>query len=117
MILIDSDAVIDDIQRGTAGTGAISIITLLEILRGVDEEKRRRVKELLEENYEVQGIDNDVILLTCSLYNQSKKNGETIPDADMIIAATAISKDSALATGDRHFQRLTKYGLRLIPRR
>jgi predicted nucleic acid-binding protein len=117
MNLIDSDAVIDDIQRGTTDTGAISIITLLEILRGVDEEKRRMVKELLEQNYEVYRIDNDVILLTCSLYNQVKKEGEPIPDADLIIAATAISKGSALVTGDRHFQRLTKYGLKLVPRR
>ncbi len=114
MTLIDSDVVIDDIQRGATHAGAISTITLLEILRGVDEGKRRAVKELLEQNYEVFGIDNEVVLLVSSIYNQLKEAGATIPDADLIIAATAMTNDSALLTGDRHFQRLTKYGLKLV---
>jgi predicted nucleic acid-binding protein len=117
MNLIDSDAVIDDIQRGTASTGAISIITLLEVLRGVDEEKRRTVKELLEVSYQVKGVDNEVVLLACSLYGKVRKAGEPIPDADIIIAATAIASDLPLETGDAHFKRLTRYGLKLVEKK
>jgi predicted nucleic acid-binding protein len=114
MRLIDSDALIDDIRRGAAEEGAISVITLLEVLRGVDEEKRREVKELLEESHQVKGIDNDVVLLACSLYGKGKRLGEPIPEADLIIAATAIAHNLPLKTRDAHFKRLTKYGLRLV---
>jgi len=113
MNIFDSDKVIDSIQAGRAAPGAISVITLLEVLRGVDEERRQRVKELLEKNYVVQGMDNAVILLTCRLYNQLKRDGERIEEADLIIAATAMAQDSTLITGDANFRRLTKYGLRL----
>lgn len=113
MRLIDSDALIEGIRRGAADEGTISIITLLEVLRGVDEAKRSEVKELLEESYQVEGLDNDVVLLTCSLYGSVKK-AESIPDADLIIAATAIAHDLPLQTGDAHFKRLTKYGLKLV---
>ncbi len=114
MRLIDSDALIEGIRHGSAEEGAISVITLLEVLRGVDEEKRREVKELLEESYQVRGLDNDIVLLACSLYGKVKKAGEPVPDADLIIAATAITHDLSLKTGDAHFKRLTKYGLKLV---
>jgi len=114
MRLIDSDALIESIRRGVVDEGAISVITLLEVLRGVDEAKRSEVKELLEEGYQVEGLDNDVVLLACSLYGRAKKAGEPILDADLIIAATAIAHDLPLQTGDAHFKRLTKYGLKLV---
>ncbi len=97
MNLFDTDVVIDSIQKRKATPGAISVITLLEVLRGVDEGRRSRVKELLERNYAVRGIDNDVILLTCRLYNQLRRDGEPINEADLIIAATAM----ALAVAER----------------
>jgi predicted nucleic acid-binding protein len=114
MRLVDSDSLIDDIKLGAAGEGAISVITLLEVLRGVDEAKRREVKELLEASYKVKGIDNEIVLLVSALYNRLKEAGESIPDADLIIAATAIASDLPLDTGDAHFKRLTKYGLKLV---
>ncbi|MCX6649116.1 MAG: PIN domain-containing protein [Candidatus Bathyarchaeota archaeon] len=116
MRLIDSDALIDNIRLGATDEGTISVITLLEVLRGVDEGKRREVKELLEASYRVKGVDNEVVLLACSLYGKVKKAGEPVPDADLIIAATAIASDLPLETGDAHFQRLTKYGLKLVER-
>ena len=115
MNLIDTDKLIADIQLSATHPGDISIITLLEILRGIDDEKRPIIKKLLEQHYRVHGIENDVVLVTCSIYNQLKQDGEIIPDADLIIAATAISKNLTLVTGDHHFQRLTKYGLKLEP--
>jgi predicted nucleic acid-binding protein len=113
MRLIDSDALIEEIRRGSTDEGAISVITLLEVLRGVDEAKRGEVKELLEESYQVKGLDNSVVLLACSLYGKMKRAGELIPDADLLIAATAIANELPLQTGDAHFKRVSKYGLKL----
>jgi predicted nucleic acid-binding protein len=39
----------------------------------------------------------------CSLYDSLRAEGTLIPDADLLIAATAISHDIALRTGDEHF--------------
>ncbi len=36
-----------------------------------------------------------------------------LPDADLLIATTAISRDIPLKTGNQHFQRLREFGLRL----
>jgi predicted nucleic acid-binding protein len=38
-----------------------------------------------------------------------------MPDADLLIAATAISHNTMLRTGDEHFARLVDLGLRLAP--
>jgi len=73
--------VIDGLQYDEPRTGSISVITLLELLRGVSDWLRSR--------------------------------GETIPEADVIIAATAISRGMELETRDEHFVRLVGYGLKL----
>jgi len=50
--------------------GVLSVITLVEFLRGVPEEKRERVKSLLEESYRILGFDNKTILVYCRLYSE-----------------------------------------------
>jgi len=82
-------------------------------LRGVKAEKMDEVKKLLEEAFKVLALDNRVIKTYCILYNKLKDEGETIPDADLLIAATAMSQDATLKTGDKHFKRLKKLGLKL----
>jgi predicted nucleic acid-binding protein len=42
-----------------------------------------------------------------------KEKGETIPDANLLIAATAIANNLAITTKDRHFKRLESYGLKV----
>ena len=37
----------------------------------------------------------------------------SIPDADLLIAAAAISENIVLKTGDKHFERLKEFGLKL----
>ena len=113
MRLLDTDAVIDLLRRRDYEDGSISAITLIEVLRGIAEEKRAGVKELLEESFDVIGLDNETILAYCTLYQALKKKGESIPDADLLIGATAISRDIPLTTGDHHFQRLKEFGLRI----
>ncbi|KXA93708.1 twitching motility protein PilT, partial [candidate division MSBL1 archaeon SCGC-AAA259E22] len=35
-----------------------------------------------------------------------KEEGETLPDADLLVASTAIAYDLVLKSGDGHFERL-----------
>ena len=72
------------------------------------------MKGLLEESFNVLGLDNEAVLAYCTIYRSLKDNGEAIPDADLLIAATAISREIPLRTGDSHFQRLVEHGLKLI---
>ena len=55
---------------------------------------------------------------SCHQFGQMKaalqKNGNLIPDADLIIASLAIANDLPLVSNNqKHFERLTAFGLRL----
>ena len=113
MNLLDTDAVIGLLRERRYEAGAISVVTLIEILRGIEDEKRTEVKELLEQSFNVVNLDNKVITTYCTLNQKLRERGETIPDADLIIAATAISRDLHMKTGDKHFERLKADGLQL----
>jgi predicted nucleic acid-binding protein len=113
MSLIDTSVAIDSLQYDEPRTGAISVITLLELLRGVAEDKRAELKKHLEDYYPVIGIDNKLILEYCHLFQLLQASGEMIPEADLIIAATAISRGLELESSDRHFVRLQSHGLKL----
>jgi len=113
MKLLDTDAIVELLRRKRYEAGAISIITLIEVLRGVKAEKRREVKRLLEESFDVLTLDNKVIETYCRLYQNLKRKGILIPDADLLIGATAISHNLVLKSGDQHFKRLEKLGLKL----
>ena len=49
----------------------------------------------------------------CEIYRKLKKEGTLLPDADILIAATAIAHNLSLETNDDHFQRLKNLGLDL----
>lgn len=115
MNLLDTNTVIELLRERKHETAAISIITLIELLRGLETTKRTKTKQLLEESFTVEDIDNQTIETYCTLYENLKKQGETLPDADLLIAATAIAHDMTLKTKDQHYQRLTKTGLKLTP--
>jgi len=112
LILIDTDALIDSLREGRILGDAISVLTALEYLRGIPEEKREEAKRLLEESFDIIGLDNSVILKYCELYEELRSRGEILSDADLIISATAIAKGMKLLTRNyRHFERLERYGL------
>lgn len=113
MNLFDTDIIIEMLRERKHEFGAISIITLTEILRGVEARKRAKVKELLEESFNLINLNNEVIETYCSLYQKLKEEGTSIPDADLLIAATAISDRLTLKTKDEHFERLKHLGLKL----
>jgi len=113
MNLLDTDTLVELLQKRKYETGAISTITLIEILRGLEPEKRTKVKELIEQSFNPLPIDNKVIRTYCSLYRNLREKGVLIPDADLVIAATAITHNMTLKTKDKHFERLEKLGLKL----
>jgi len=113
MKLFDTSALIEQLREGIFERGAISAITLIEVLRGAPEEKRIKVKKLLEEAYNVLGIDNDVILKYCEIHTALKRRGQVMPDADALIAATAMARGLTLVTKDRDFERLVDLNLKL----
>lgn len=113
MNLLDTDAVIGLLREKRHEAGGISVLTLIEVLRGVAAEKRSLTKKLLEESFSVHGLDNRTIETYCSLYQKLKGEGMLVPDADLLIAATAVSNDLALKTGNRHIKKLAKFGLKL----
>ena len=113
MNLLDTDIIIEMLRERKHEVGAISIITLTEVLRGLEARKRAKVKELLEESFNLLNLDNEVIETYCNLYHKLKEEGIPIPDADLLIAATAMSHHIELKTKDEHFERLKTLGLKL----
>ena len=85
---------------------------MIEVLRGLGVEKRGRVKKLLEETFNLQNLDNEIIETYCKIYCGLKERGALVPDADLLVAATAIARNLTLKTRDEHFQRLEELGLK-----
>jgi predicted nucleic acid-binding protein len=114
MPVFDTSFVIDMLRGDREFShGYISVITLLEVLRGVSGNKVLDVKRFMEESFEVIGLTNDVILAYHKLYVKLKSSGELIPDIDLLIGATAIALDEELYTHGTDFKALEKYGLKV----
>ncbi|HII85862.1 TPA: type II toxin-antitoxin system VapC family toxin [Candidatus Bathyarchaeota archaeon] len=113
MNLFDTGIVIEMLKQKKHSPGAISPLTLIEVLRGIESRKRTKIKHLLEECFSVINIGNSTIEAYCDLYSKLKKEGTLLPDADLIIAASAMANNLALVTSDEHFKRLKPLGLRI----
>jgi tRNA(fMet)-specific endonuclease VapC len=85
----------------------------LEVLRGIEDKRRLQVREFLQESYSIINLDNSIIEAYCKIYCKLKEEGNLLPDADLIIAATAIAHNLTLETNDSHFLRLKALGLKL----
>jgi len=114
MILFDTNVLVEMVRERRYEVGAITIITLIEFLRGIaGSEKRFRAKELLEQSFTILNLDNEAVKTYCDLYSKLKRKGELIPDADLLIAAIALSHDMTLKTRDKHFEKLREMGLKV----
>jgi predicted nucleic acid-binding protein len=111
MRLLDTGVLLELLREKRYEAGAISVLTLLEILRGLRREKREQVKRAIEESFTVCNLENRVILTYCELYRRLREEGVSLPDADLLIAATAIVNKMPLKTKDEHFKYLEKFGL------
>ncbi|HZW55321.1 MAG TPA: type II toxin-antitoxin system VapC family toxin [Nitrososphaerales archaeon] len=84
--------------------GSTSIITLIEVLRGIeDTNKREKTSSLLQQAFEIVDVNREVARAYLKLYFELKRNGESSSDADELIAATALSQGEALLTSDKGF--------------
>ena len=113
MNVLDTGIIVELLREGKHEVGAISVITLIEVLRGIEVGKRAKIKELLEESFTTIPMDNKVIETYCSLYQKLRGEGITVPDADLLIAATAMSRKMNLKTQDKHFEKLKNIGLKM----
>ncbi len=111
MSLFDTGIVIEMLKQKKHSFGAISPLTLIEILRVAESEKRKRIQHLLEESFLVVNLDNSTIEAYCDLYSRLKNEGILLPDADLLIAASALAHHLTLVTNVEHFQRLKPLGL------
>jgi tRNA(fMet)-specific endonuclease VapC len=113
MNLLDTGVVIDIMENNNYAPALISPITLLEVLRGIEDKKRPIAKQLLEESFTVLNLDNSIIEAYCKIYRKLKREGNLLPDADLLIASTAIAHNLTLETKDAYFVRLKPLGLKL----
>ncbi len=115
-MLFDTSILIDFLRKGVLNnleiSGSISVVTLIEILRGIQSEgKRRKVKHILEKVFHVYDIDNRVVLEYCNLYTILRQRGRVLSDNDLIIAATARAHGEVLVTKDKAFNILNELNL------
>jgi len=101
------------LRRGVEAGGCISVITLIEILRGVHEGKRLETKNALEEAFNMIQIDNEIVLEYCRLYEELKSRGLSMGDADLLIAATAKANKLTLKTMDKSFEKLREHNINI----
>jgi tRNA(fMet)-specific endonuclease VapC len=119
-LIFDTTALIQAIRRKISfEEGSISVITVIEVLRGIDEEeKRNKMTSLVEEAFEILDVNKEVALTYLKLYFALKRKGETASDADELVAATALSKGETLLTSDRDFLKFEPLvKVKLIPSR
>jgi tRNA(fMet)-specific endonuclease VapC len=88
-----------------------SLITRYEILRGLKTKGAHRQIEAFEKLCSrsiVFQISDAIILKASDIYADLSKRGELIGDADILIAATALTHGFGVVTNnERHFQRIT----------
>lgn len=87
-----------------------SLITKYEVLRGLKAKTATRQLqnfELFCENNEILNLSDDIVELASDTYADLHRRGLKISDADILIAATALSHDLVLSTNNiNHFGRI-----------
>jgi tRNA(fMet)-specific endonuclease VapC len=112
-VLLQSNAYIQ-----TFGSYTISVITVMEIVRGWHRLQREdRVQRFLGalSTTEVLSMDSATAALAGRMYADLQRTGQLIGVADSIIAATALQNDLVLVTGNQnHYQRIQSQGYNLM---
>lgn len=108
--------VVERIKKLEPDVLAISIVTLAELYEGVESSKdpaaaRRGLNGFLE-LVEVLSMTEDVAARFGTEATRLSRLGQSLPDFDLVIAATALHHDLALCTEDQHFERIR--GLRVL---
>ena len=109
-MIIDTSVLIDILRGKLKPIGdAISIISVMEVLRALDGEKRVKVFEELKNTYTIYPIDEKVALEYAELYSELKKKGRLVSDLDLLIASTAKAYNEKVLTKDKDFLNLKEY--------
>jgi len=119
--LIDTDILIYNI-KGNLGVAqhfverqdipkSISIITYGELLYGAKKSKQTgrnsAIVYRMAEIFPIIGISRPIIETFADIKLTLEKEGERVPDLDLLIAATALSLNYSLVTNNiRHFSRI-----------
>jgi len=105
--------------RSTFGRYTISVITVLEIVKGFHKAQREdRVQQFLTglPTLELLTLDLQSSILAGRIYADLERTGQPIGRADPMVAAIAINHSLTLITGNfSHYQRISAmgYGLKL----
>jgi len=101
----------------TFGNYTISVITIMEIVRGWHRLQREdRVQRFLSvlPTTEVLQVETTTAELAGRVYADLQRTGQSIGVADSIIAATALQHGLTLVTGNQqHYQRIQSQGYEL----
>ena len=126
MILVDSDVIMDGLANrpnaletllrlGAEGL-AVSAISIAEVLEGAyrsaEPVRQLQMYRQFLAGYTVLDVTDPIADIFAELRATLRRQGNLIADMDLLIAATALSHDLTLVTGNtRHFTRVP--GLRL----
>ena len=96
--------------RRTEGPVAVSVIVLYEVLRGLkflDAKLQMASFQSFMRANEVIHLDEAIAQTAADLYATLRKQGQLLPDADLLIAATALDRGYILVTRNlKHFERI-----------
>jgi tRNA(fMet)-specific endonuclease VapC len=92
-----------------AGRGSISSITVYELFRGVESEKHLKQRRSLLSYLHVIDLTTSIAREAGILYTLFRKNGLTVSNEGILIAAACIHDNIPLFTGNRkHFESIPR---------
>ncbi|MHA1664427.1 MAG: type II toxin-antitoxin system VapC family toxin [Candidatus Njordarchaeales archaeon] len=98
----------------------VTFVTLYEYIRGLrkvgkNEEELIAIDRYLKKVFEVIWLTNKTLLIASRIWKELSDKGEILDDRDILIGALCIERNLPLWTlNEKHFKRLTIYGLELI---
>ena len=89
----------------------VSVMTLIEIKRGLRYKAARNKAQLFEAMSQLLPtlwLDNaELAEHAINIHNNLRRRGQPIPEADVLIAATAQHHNLTVVTSDQHFSRIS----------
>lgn len=124
-IVVDTSILIEVLERGEEQLllklarveALVPHVALYEYLWGYLYSGRDhlREKEVVEKLFTVVYLNQEILLKAMELDVQLAKKGVKVPQADLLIAATALTLGAPLLTKDlKHYERLREHGLEII---